>query len=80
MGTRLMILPSRDPRQTQLVKIPQDMEEHEAYRHATGLIAVLEEESPRYSTEQVLDMLEDHGFKPVEFVMGPALAPREQGS
>ena len=77
MATRLMILPSRDPRQTQLVQIPQDMEEHEAYRHATGLIAVLEEESPQYRAEQVLDMLEDHGFKPVACVMGPVLNPRE---
>ena len=80
MATRLMMLPSRDPRQTQLVQIPQDMEEHEAYRHATGLIAVLEEGSPHYSAAQVLDVLEDHGFKPVEFVMGPELGPSERGS
>jgi hypothetical protein len=71
-----MILPSSDPRKIQLVQIPQDMEEHEAYRHATGLIAVLEEESPRYTSEQVLDVLEDHGFRPVEFVMGPELGPK----
>jgi hypothetical protein len=71
-----MILPSSDPRNIQLVQIPQDMEEHEAYRHATGLIAVLEEESPQYTSEQVLDVLEDHGFRPVEFVMGPELGPK----
>ncbi len=75
MAPQLMILPSRDPRKTQLVQIPQDMEEHEAYRHATGLIAVLEEESPQYTSEQVLDVLEDHGFEPVDFVMGPELGP-----
>ena len=77
MAPRLMILPSSDPRKIQLVQIPQDMEEHEAYRHATGLIAVLEEESPQYTSEQVLDVLEDHGFKPVEFLMGPELGPKE---
>ena len=76
MSPRLMILPSRDPRKTQLVQIPQDMEEHEAYRHATGLIAVLEEESPQYTAEQVLEVLEDRGFTPVEFVMGPELGPK----
>ncbi len=77
MAPRFMILPSRDPRKIQLVQIPQDMEEHEAYRHATGLIAVLEEESPHCTAEQVLDVLEDHGFRPVEFFMGPELGPKE---
>ena len=76
MAPQLMILPSRDPRKTRLVRIPQDMEEHEAYRHATGLIAVLEEESPQYTSEQVLDVLEDHGFEPVDYVMGPELGPK----
>ena len=48
------------------------------WRSVVGsLIAVLQEESPHYSPEQVLDVLEDRGFKPVEFVMGPELGSKE---
>ncbi|MDX1698563.1 MAG: hypothetical protein R3308_09770, partial [Thiohalobacterales bacterium] len=39
----------------------------------TGLIARVEEDNPDYGWEDIAGMLEDHGFEPVEFILGPAL-------
>ena len=73
MSGSLMILPSKDYEHIRLVRIPEDFEEHEVYRHVTGLIAELEETNPGCSWAQIADTLEDHGFEAVEFVLGPAL-------
>jgi len=73
MNSRLMILPSKDPKAIRLIKIPADYEEHEVFRHVVGLIAAVEEENPNYSWEDMASMLEDKGFEQVEFVLGPAL-------
>jgi len=70
---RLMILPSADPHGIRLVRIPEDYEAHEAFRHVTGLIAAVEEGDPDYEWEDVAAALTDQGFEPVEFVLGPAL-------
>ncbi|MFC1774456.1 hypothetical protein ACFL3A_14090 [Pseudomonadota bacterium] len=73
MSDTLMILPSRDCTDIRLVRIPDDIEQHEVFRHVTGLIASIEEKVPGYSWEDIAAVLEDHGFEPVDFILGPAL-------
>lgn len=68
-----MILPSHDYTATRLVRIPDDFEEHEIFRHVTGLIAQIEEANPDYDWDEVATLLEDHGFEIVDFILGPAL-------
>lgn len=72
MSDNLMILPADKPENIRLIRIPDDFEEHEAYRHVTGMIAKVEEE-PGYDWDDILDMLEEHGFEVVEFILGPTL-------
>lgn len=72
MSDNLMILPAAKQEDIRLVRIPDDFEAHEAYRHVTGMIAKVEEQ-PDYDWEDVLDMLEEHGFEAVDFVLGPTL-------
>ena len=73
MQSRLMILPAHDYKTTRLVKIPEDFEEHEVFRHVTGIISDVEEENPDYNWEDVSAALEDHGFEIIDFILGPAL-------
>lgn len=73
MSTSLMILPAGDSNSIRLVRLPEDFEEHEAYRHVTALIASIEEQQPDCSSDDILAALEDHGFEPVDFILGPAL-------
>lgn len=73
MSNRLMILPAHDYKSIRLVKIPDDFEEHEVFRHVTGIIAEVEEQTPDYQWDDVQAALEDHGFETVEFILGPAL-------
>lgn len=73
MSTSLMILPAGDNNSIRLVRLPEDFEEHEAYRHVTSLIATIEEQQPDCSSDDILASLEDHGFEPVDFILGPAL-------
>jgi hypothetical protein len=73
MNERLMILPAKDSSAIRLVRLPDDFEQHEAYRHVTGLIAQVEEDNPDYEWEDIATQLEDHGFEPVAFILGPAL-------
>lgn len=68
-----MILPSRDYKMTRLVRIPDDFEEHEAFRYVTGLIAEIEEGNPVYNWDEIADILEDSGFEIIDFILGPAL-------
>lgn len=75
MEERLMLLPCRQFERPVLVSIPQDLGEEEAFRHVTGLIAEVEEESPgSYSREDILDTLEAHGFIEIEYELGPELS------
>jgi hypothetical protein len=73
MSDTLMILPARDSSKIRLVRIPDDFERHEVFRHVTGLIAEVEEQNPAYGWEDIQAMLEDHGFQTVDFILGPAL-------
>ncbi len=72
MSNKLMILYANEPENIRLIQIPDDFEEHEAYRYVTGIIAKAEEDS-EYTWDDILDLLEDKGFEPVDFVLGPSL-------
>lgn len=73
MNNRLMILPAKDPTAIRLVRIPEDYEEHEVFRHVTGIIASIEEANPAYTWDDIQAELEDHGFEPLTFILGPEL-------
>ncbi len=73
MINSLMILPASDTRNMRLVRIPDDFESHEVFRHVTGLIAAIEEQDPDCDQDDILTALEDHGFEAVEFILGPTL-------
>ena len=72
MSNNLMILPANKAADIRLIQIPEDIEEHEAYRYVTGLIAKVEENA-EYSWEDVLDLLEERGFEAVDFTLGQSL-------
>lgn len=73
MSNKLMILPAGKRSDIRLIRIPDDFDEHEVYRHVTGLIAEVEEDNPDYSWDDIQAMLEDHGFDAEPFILGPAL-------
>lgn len=73
MSDRLMILPAKDCTSIRLVRVPEGFEKQEAFRHVTGLVASIEEEKSDYQWEDIAAVLEDHGFEPVEFILGPTL-------
>lgn len=73
MNERLMILPATNPTAIRLVRVPDDFESQELFRHVTGLIAQLEQDDPDYRPDDIVALLEDNGFEPVDFVLGPAL-------
>ncbi len=73
MTKKLMILPASEFTDIRLVSVPEDIEEHELYRHVTGLIASVEEDNPDYTWDDIAALLEDHGFQAVDFMLGPAL-------
>jgi hypothetical protein len=68
-----MILPAKDSTAIRLVRVPEELEQHEAFRHVTGLIASVEEQNPDYDWDDIAPLLEDHGFEAVDFILGPAL-------
>lgn len=72
MSDNLMVLPANEAANIRLIQIPDDFEQHEAYRYVTGLIAKAEENSD-YTWDDILDLLEERGFESVEFVLGPSL-------
>lgn len=72
MSDNLMVLPASEAANIRLIQIPDDFEQHEAYRYVTGLIAKAEENSD-YTWDDILDLLEERGFESVEFVLGPSL-------
>lgn len=73
MSEEILVLPAADCSRIRLVRIPKDTSGREAFRKVTGLIAQVEEQNPDYDVDDVLAALEDHGFTPVEFQLGPAL-------
>ncbi len=73
MNRTLMLLPAGKKDDIRLLQIPDDYEEHEAYRHVTGLIAAVEEDNPDYEWDDIESMLEDKGFVTLDFILGPSL-------
>ena len=73
MSDALMILPADNADAIRLVRVPDEFEQHEAFRHVTGLIASVEEDNPDCDWEDIAAVLEDHGFESVDFILGPAL-------
>lgn len=73
MAATLMILPAHEPSRIRLVRIPADLESHEAYRHVTGLIASIEESNREHRWDDISSLLEDHGFETLDYVLGPTL-------
>ena len=73
MNPKMMILPASRSDAIRLLRIPDDYESHEAYRRVTGLIASIEESGTGHDWEDIQAVLEDQGFEPVEFILGPAL-------
>ena len=72
MSNNLMILYANEPENIRLIQMPEDLEEHEAYRYVTGIIAKAEQ-VPDYTWDDVLELLEDRGFESVDFIYGPSL-------
>ena len=72
MNKNFMVLPAKDTKDIRLLRIPDDFEEHEAFRYVTGIIAKAEENSD-YDWDDILDLLEQKGFEFVEFILGPQL-------
>ena len=72
MNNKLMILPANKMIDIRLIQIPDDFEQHEAYRYVTGIIAKVEEDSES-NRDDILELLEDRGFEPIEFILGPSL-------
>lgn len=68
-----MVLPATDVTAIRMVRVPPDFEIHEVYRHVTGLIASVEEDTPDYDWDDIEAVLEEHGFETVEFILGPTL-------
>jgi len=73
MTERYMVLPSKDPARILLVTVPEDLGEQESYRLVTGVVAEVEMAAGDEGLDDVKEALEEHGFEPVEFVLGPAL-------
>ena len=69
---RLMLLPAADPAKIRLIRIPEDFQPQEAFRRVTGLIAQVEE-SDQCDWEELQAVLEENGFEPLGFEIGPSL-------
>lgn len=74
MSETFMLLPGRTPAESRVVRLPHDLDEREAYRRVAGFLRALKETDPEHAAEDALEALAEHGFSPVELVVGPALA------
>jgi hypothetical protein len=70
---KLMVLPSKDSNAIRLLRVPEDFEQHEAFRHVTGLIAEVESNDADYQWEDIAEALESQGYEVMDFLLGPAL-------
>lgn len=73
MNKNLMILPATNFDAIKLLRIPEDWEEHEAYRYVTGVIASIEEDNPDYTWDDIEYAFEEKGFESMEFILGPVV-------
>lgn len=72
MSETFMLLPGRTPVEARVVRLPHDLEEQEAYRRVAGIMAELRRSNAGYSKEDLPEALAEHGFSPVELIVGPA--------
>lgn len=73
MNETFMLLPGKTLIESQVVRLPHDCDEHEAYRCVTEAIAGLRASDPDHTATDVLEALAERGFSPVELVVGPRL-------
>lgn len=73
MADHYMVLPATDFSKIRVVKVPDDISERDALRHATALIASIQEDDPDSIWEDILPVLEDNGYFEVAFSLGPEL-------
>jgi hypothetical protein len=73
MSKKIMLLPAAEAGGIRLVYLPDDFDEREAYRYVTGLITSVEEAGSEYEWEDIAIVLEEHGFEPMDFILGPSL-------
>lgn len=73
MSERLMLLPGRAPARSRLLHIPADLDPRDALRHATAIIAEVQERNPGCGWGDLRSALEDQGFEEVDYVLGPGL-------
>ena len=73
MADHLMVLLAADFSKIRVVKVPDDVSERDALRHATALIGSIQEDDPDSTWEDILPVLEDNGYFEVVFSLGPEL-------
>ncbi|MCK4950481.1 MAG: hypothetical protein KAS48_01590 [Gammaproteobacteria bacterium] len=73
MADHIMVLPATDFSKIRVVKVPDDISKRDALRHATALIASVQEDDPDSTWEDILPALEDNGYYEVDFSLGPEL-------
>ena len=73
MADHFMVLPATDFSKIRVVKVPDDISNRDALRHATALIASVQEDDPDSTWEDILPVLEDNGYLEVDFSLGPEL-------
>ena len=71
--TNLMVLPSKNPTNIRVIRVPDDFERHEAFRHVTGLIAGVESDDPGYRWDDIAEVLESQGYEVLDVLLGPSL-------
>jgi hypothetical protein len=73
MSCKVMVLPSQDVNKIGVIRIPDDFDEHTAFRNAVALVSAVQEENPDWNWDDISAELEENGFEPVEFIIGPEL-------
>lgn len=73
MGKKLILLPGADSRSCRILRMPEDMDDQEAFRNVTGIIAGLEEQGPGVTPDELDDALEDNGFETLDYIIGPEI-------
>ncbi len=73
MSETFMILPAADQQPPRLVRVPEDYEQQEAYRHVTAVLAEVQERIPDWNWDDLAQELEAHGFTALDYVLGPSL-------
>lgn len=68
-----MLLPSHDVAKIRLLRIPNDYEGQEAFRHITGLIADVEARNSKFTWDDIAEHLETQGYEVMKFLLGPSL-------